>query len=462
MSHSFRTPTELELRLPDILPEAAVYRIVSLVSASLFLAACGSDSPEPDQTEAPAPAAAVETPLPGVGIIAFQGAAIWDGTGGATKYNENLLVRDGRIEGYSAEVPEGAEVVDLGGNWIVPGFVNTHGHVSGRWAAEDVTDPTERVKVDLALYARYGVTSVISLGGAPPEAFALRAMNDDPSISHARLRVAGEIAAGNMPEEAAAIALANIEKGVDWIKLRIDDNLGTVEKMPWGAVQVVINAARAADIPVATHIFYMDDAARLLQMGTGLIAHSVRDQAVTDEFVQAMLDSGVCYVPTLVREVSTFVYADRPAWFDDPFFLEAAKQSEIDRVSQPDFMARMAASPSAAGYKQALRQAQENLRIILGSGVPVAFGTDSGPAGRFPGYFEHTEFDLMAEAGMTPREILLSATSVAANCVHLDDVGTLAAGKWADFVVLTEDPTRDIKAARSIRNVYIAGNAVDR
>jgi imidazolonepropionase-like amidohydrolase len=433
-------------------------RFIALLSISLFLVACGGGDPEPTETAAPAP----EAPLPGAGIVAFSGAAIWDGTGAALKYNENLLVRDGRIEGYSAEIPEGAEVIDLGGNWIVPGFINSHGHVSGSWAADGVTDPTERVKGDLALYARYGVTSVVSLGGEPPEAFALRAMNDDPSLTHARLHVAGEVVAGNTPDEALAIARANIEQGADWIKLRVDDNLGSGQKMPWDAVQAVIGAAKAADIPVATHIFYLDDAAQLLQMGTGLIAHSVRDKAATDEFVQAMLDTGICYVPTLTREVSTFTYAERPVWFDDPFFLEAAKQSEIDRVSQPDFMARVAASPASAAYRDALVQAQDNLRILLGSGVPVAFGTDTGPAGRFLGYFEHMEFDLMAEAGMTPREILLSATSVAANCVHMDDVGTLEAGKWADFVVLTENPTQDVKALRSIRDVYIAGNAIER
>jgi imidazolonepropionase-like amidohydrolase len=444
------------------MPEEIMYRILIPISVFIFIAACGGDTPEPAQTDVPESAVAVELPLPGAGIVAYRGAAIWDGTGGAMKYNQSLLVRDGRIEGYAEDILEGAEVVDLGGNWIVPGFINAHGHVSGRWAADDVTDITERVKADLTLYARYGVTSVVSLGGAPLEAFALRAMNDDPALSHARLQVAGAVAAGDTPGEAAAIALANIDKGVDWIKIRVDDNLGAGRKMSWDAVQVVMNAAKAADIPVATHIYYMDDAARLLEMGTGLIAHSVRDQAASDEFVQALLDSGVCYVPTLVREVSTFVYEDRPDWFDDPFFLEAAKQSEIDRVSQPDFMARVAASPASAAYKNALVQAQENLRIILGSGVPVAFGTDTGPAGRFLGYFAHLEFDLMTDAGMTPREILMSATSVAADCVNFDDVGTLEAGKWADFVVLTEDPTKDIKALRSIKDVYIAGNAVDR
>jgi imidazolonepropionase-like amidohydrolase len=206
----------------------------------------------------------------------------------------------------------------------------------------------------------------------------------------------------------------------------------------------------------------MDDAAKLLEMGAGLIAHSVRDQQVTDEFVQTMLDSGVCYVPTLVREVSTFVYGERPAFFDDPFFLEAAKQSEIDRVSNPEFMARIAANPASAVYRKALQQAQENLRLLKAAGVPVAFGTDSGPAGRFPGYYEHMEFELMNDAGLTAREILLSATSVAANCLGLDDLGTLEPGNWADFIVIEQNPLADINALHSIKGVYVAGNPVGR
>ena len=90
-------------------------------------------------------------------------------------------------------------------------------------------------------------------------------------------------------------------------------------------------------------MFTPEDVPRLLELGSGLIAHSVRDQQVTDAFVQQLLDAGICYVPTLVREVSTFVYATRPDWFDDPFFLEAASRAEIDRVTAPDFQARASA-----------------------------------------------------------------------------------------------------------------------
>ena len=431
-------------------------RRACILTVSLIIAACGGADTETAVPQSTPP------PPPGLGATAYSGVTIWDGTGTAAQENVNLIVRDGRVESISAEVPAGAEVVDLAGKWIIPGIINSHGHVSGRWAPDSVTDPAEQVRGDLALYARYGVTTVLSLGGIPAEGFAVRADQASSSLSHARLYVAGDVVAGNSAAEAAAVASANIDRDADWIKLRVDDNLGTGTKMPWDAVQATINTANAAGKPVATHIFYMDDAARLLAMGTGMIAHSVRDQEVTDEFVQAMLDAGVCYVPTLVREVSTFAYAERPDWFDDPFFKQGAKQSEIDRVSAPENMERVANSPAAAAYKEALVQAQANLRILIGSGVPIAFGTDSGVAGRFIGYFEHMEFDLMTEAGLTSREILLSATSGAAGCLGLDDVGSLEAGKWADFIVLNESPLDDIRGMRSIDAVYVAGNAVAR
>lgn len=433
-------------------------RFSSFLSLALFVAACG------DSSEPTAPAAEpASAPLPGEGAQAYTGANVWNGTGAAALRNANLVVRNGRIESVSTdEVPPGAKIVDLEGAWVVPGFINAHGHISGRWAADEVQGDAARAVGDLALYARYGVTTVLSLGGAPTGAFGIRTPQSGSSLNRARVLLSGPVVFSQDPAEAAAITRANINAGVDWIKLRVDDNLGAVEKMSPSALEAAIQIAKAANVPVATHIFYMDDAAMMLGMGTSLIAHSVRDQQVSDEFVRTMLDSGVCYVPTLVREVSTFVYGERPSFFDDPFFLEAAKQSQIDRVSDPEFMERMATSPTAATYREALKQAQDNLRILIGAGVPIAFGTDSGPAGRFPGYFEHMEFNLMSEAGLTAREILLSATSVAASCLQLDDVGTLEPGKWADFVVIEQNPLADVNALHSIKYVYVAGNAVAR
>ena len=430
--------------------------------ASMALFGCGQDREARQQQSSKPEIQVIETAgrKTSDGLIAYTGASLWDGTGDPIIQGSTLIVEDGRIVGVDVDPPSGAEVVDVTGRWIIPGFINAHGHVSGRWASDNTKELTARLRADLALYARYGVTTVLSLGGAPEASFAIR--QGHSSLVHAKLLLAGDVVVGTTPEEVAKIAGQNIKRGVDWLKLRVDDNLGTNLKMPWTAVQATFDIAKAAEIPVATHIFYMDDAARVLQMGSSLIAHSVRDQGVTDEFVQTILESGVCYVPTLVRELSAFVYSERPAWFDDPFFLEGAKVTEMERVTQPDFMEMVKTSRAAAGYRKALVQAKENLRVIVDAGVPVAFGTDSGPPGRFPGYFEHLEFGLMVEAGLTPREILLSATSVAAACLDLDDVGTLEAGNWADFIVLTKNPLDDIKATRSIERVLVGGKTVRR
>ena len=119
--------------------------------------------------------------------------------------------------------------------------------------------------------------------------------------------------AGSDPAAARAAAITNAEAGVDWLKLRVDDNLGTVRKMPWDAVQAVLDVGEERGVRVATHLFYLDDAKRLLEMGTGMVAHSVRDTDVDDSFINALIANEVCYVPTLTREMSTFVYAERPA-----------------------------------------------------------------------------------------------------------------------------------------------------
>jgi imidazolonepropionase-like amidohydrolase len=101
------------------------------------------------------------------------------------------------------------------------------------------------------------------------------------------------------------------------------------------------------------------------------------------------------------------------------------------------------------------------MKKVHDAGVPVAMGTDTGPPYRFQGYFEHLELEYMTRAGMTPMQALVSATGTAARCLKMDDrLGTLAAGKWGDFLVLSANPLDDIKNTRKIDSVWIAGNRV--
>jgi imidazolonepropionase-like amidohydrolase len=86
-------------------------------------------------------------------------------------------------------------------------------------------------------------------------------------------------------------------------------------------------------------------------------------------------------------------------------------------------------------------------------------GTDTGPGGRFQGYFEQLEMEMMVEGGMDPLEVLRSATGRAARCIGMDHVlGTVRPGLWADFVVLDTDLRKENLNTRAIHGVWIAGN----
>jgi imidazolonepropionase-like amidohydrolase len=392
--------------------------------------------------------------------LALTGATVWDGTGGPAQVAD-ILVVDGRIVevGFPA-IPATATVLDFTGKWIIPGIVEAHAHVSGYWAPDQVTDPTERIVEELDLYSGYGVTTVNSLGDEPPSIRQLRDSQGTASLHRARVAFAGPVITATTPEEARAAVAENAAADVDWMKIRVDDNLGTVNKMPWEAVQAVHDATHERGLRLATHLFYLDDAKRLLRMGTDLWAHSIRDAEVDDELIGLLRESGACYVPTLTREVSAFVYTTRPDFFDDPFFQEGAMVSEVERVSEPAFMQAMRESRAAALYREGLGQALVNLKRLSDAGIPIAFGTDAGIPGRFPGYFEHLELELMVEAGLTPEQALASATRVAASCLEMSEVGTLEAGHWADLLVLGANPLADITATKTLEKVFIAGNEI--
>ena len=401
------------------------------------------------------------------GLQAFVGARIIDGTGDAPVENGVLVVRDGRIEAVGVrdaiDVPPDAEQIDVSGRTIMPGLINAHGHVNNVRGLE--ADPSfyteDHVESQLALYARYGVTTVFSLGGDGPEGMAVRDRQDATDLDRARLYVAGPVVTGNTPEEAAEQVNAVADSGFDLVKIRVDDNLGAGRKMTPEVYQAVIETAHQRGLRLAAHLYYLEDATGLLEAGADLIAHSVRDTEVNDGLITLLRDAGVCVCPTLMREVSTYIYESRPDFFDDPFFLRDADPAVIEALSAPAYQERMQNSRSAQTYKAQLAVATRNLKTLSDAGVPIAMGTDTGPAGRFQGYFEHGELALMVEAGLTPMQAIVASTYDAARCMEVNtDLGSLETGKWADFLVLGANPLDDIANTHSLETVYIAGNQV--
>ena len=380
--------------------------------------------------------------------MAFTRVTVFDGTGRPPMEDGIVLVRDGRIlevgPSSTVSVPEGAEVVDLGGRWLMPGLVNAHGHVGPDGDRSSVPEQLE-------IYAHYGVTTVLSLGD---EADHMREERWSPSLRRARLLVSGPRVGASTPEEARAEVERRVSMGADWIKA------GLANPAQGPVARSLIEAAKARGLPVAVHIERLEPARLIVDAGADLVAHSVRDEPVDQAFIDLMREREACITPTLTRELSTFVYAERPAFFDDPFFLERSAPSDLDAFLTPDMRAQ-ATGTQAAYWREQLPLAMENLRRLHEAGVRVAMGTDSGPTGRFQGYFEHLELEMMVDAGLSPEAALLAATGEAAQCIGLaGDVGTIEPGAWADLLALESSPLEDVRNTRRIHGVWIAGNRV--
>jgi imidazolonepropionase-like amidohydrolase len=407
---------------------------ISVLAAGVLIAGPGAQQPAP--------------------VRAFTGARLIDGTDRAPIANATIVVRDGRIiaagPASSVAVPPGAQAVALTGKTVIPGLINAHGHVNA----------PDR---DLKTYAAYGVTTVFSLGGEGEPHFAARESQNSPVLNRARIFVAGPVLTPTTPAEAREQVAKTQAMKVDAIKIRVDDNLGTAPKMPPEVYRAVIDEAHKRGLKVAVHIFYLADARGVLDAGADFIAHSVRDAAISPEVLGLLKSRGICLCPTLMREVSTFVYESTPDFFADPLFLAHADMQQVNQLKDPARQEAMRKSTSAQRYKAALEVASKNVKTLFDAGVTIAMGTDTGPAGRFQGYFELMELELMVKAGLTPRQVLMAATRDAARCWKVDkDLGSLETGKWADFVVLDADPLVDIANTKKISAVYIAGNQVPR
>jgi hypothetical protein len=191
------------------------------------------------------------------------------------------------------------------------------------------------------------------------------------------------------------------------------------------------------------------------------LAHSVRDKLVDQELIASMKKHSVWQMAaTLSREASMFIYATPPPFLRDPFFTRGISPAVLKKLESPEYQTSISSGPHFKQYAAFLETAKKNLKTLAGSGVKYGFGTDTGPPGRFPGYFEHWEMELMVEAGLTPMQVLTAATRNAAEFLGAKDLGTLEASKWADLVVLDRNPLDDIRNTRTIQAVYIAGRRV--
>jgi imidazolonepropionase-like amidohydrolase len=389
-------------------------------------------------------------------IIVLTRATVIDGTGAPPQKDITIVMENGRIRdmGPSPKIstPAGATVLDLTGKFIVPGIINTHGHVG------------EKTEPQLRQYALYGVTTATSMQTDPDEVVQVREAQKRGELRGARVSTVKYRFAPDpevvTPEQARAKVDQTVAAGADYIKIWVDGGFGTRAKLTPEFCAAVLEQARKHGKLTFGHAYELTDAKMLVERGLNVLAHNVRDREVDSDFIALLKQRNVTLIPTLIRDELLFAYGDAPAWIDDPFFLKFVPPERL-AVLKTKIRDDQLKNPQRALIKAGFEMNRINLKKLSDGGVRIAFGTDSGGAAdRFfiQGYSEHREMELMVQSGLTPMQVIQSFSKAASEALGIDkEFGTLAKGKVADLLVLEKNPLDNITNMRSIQTIYLGG-----
>jgi len=331
------------------------------------------------------------------------------------------------------------------------------------------------------VYLASGVTSVVDIGG-PFWNFDMRDAAQR-SAAAPRVSVAGPLIStvddppldlGDPPiikittaDEARALVRRELARQPDYIKVwfiyRSDADLPAQEII----VKAAADEAHAAGTPLAVHATQLVVAKAALRAGADYLVHSVDDASVDDEFLRLAIARRIVYCPTLFV-VSGYRLALSNTWKPTPAELRLgdpeilAAMDDLNRIPReiiPDRVLKSMANPPLAEPSDF---AMKNLRKVWDAGIPVAMGTDAGNIGTLHGPSVFREMSLMQQAGLTPLEVLRSATVYGAKAArHENDVGIIDAGRFADMVLLDADPLIDVMNLSRVYRVIKGGSVFD-
>ncbi|HEY7292248.1 MAG TPA: amidohydrolase family protein [Vicinamibacterales bacterium] len=420
--------------------------------------------------------------------VAYENARLIVGDGSAPIERGVLVVQNGRIVSVGpagqVKVPSDSSRVDLTGKTVIPAMINAHVHIGYEgytsWGAANYTP--QNVLDHLQREAFYGVGATQSVGSSPTEAslqfqkdqragkfapaaryFFMPGMappNGGPDAvlreATTALHVVNEV---STPDQARAAVQRMAKQGIRQVKIWVDDRRGTYPKMTPDVFTAVIDEAHRHGMLVNAHATTLPDQKDVVRAGADVLVHVVQNEKVDDELL-ALVRAHKPYWATVIglgdrTEVCT----------PDPFFEEALPASVVAGIratKEPKPLAPSCGppSPNAARREEILAN---NFQAMVAAGARVVLGTDTGihPGHTF-GTGDHHELARWVELGMKPSDAIVAATSRPAKLLDIADMGALASGKSADFVVLDANPLDDIRNTRKIVSVFLRGAKLDR
>jgi imidazolonepropionase-like amidohydrolase len=405
---------------------------------------------------------------------------------GASIENGSLVFEDGLIVDVSEEQlsPRNALVIDATGKTIIPALIDAHSHVGyqGRedWGSHNYG--VENLIDNLEQYAYYGFGAVFSAGSDSPAVLrTLESSRKSGDFTGARLLYAAGMAppgqgpnnqflthAMAVEESFGETVLYGLEtpgqarqqvrdaanNGISFIKIWVDDRGGSQMKLTPAIYRAVIDEAVDLGLKVFVHQQFASDMPDLIDAGAHGFLHGRIGTELDSDIANQAAASDVFIIPNLgLGELR------REAIGDDTFLSSIFSVRSMQNLTNANSQRSLTLDRSDVTESEL----RESFRAMLQAGVDIVLGTDAGAVPDHPfGYSGHRELEIYVRLGMTPMQALVAATSVAAKHLGLDQSGQLKKDFRADFIVLDQNPLVDIRNTRNIRNVFLAGQEIDR
>ncbi len=427
-------------------------------------------------------------PAPAPTATLFEGARLILGTASPPIERGAFLVQNGVIRAVApvgrVAVPSGTVRIDLSGKTVMPALINAHVHIGyeGYTTWRAANHAPANVVDHLQRSAFYGTAATTSVGTSPleqmqqvqadqragklPPAARLLFMpgfappNGGPDavlrVATNELKVVNEV---TTPAEARAALQRLAGQGVRHIKAWFDDRRGEYPKLSDETYLAIVDEAHKQQMRLHSHAIDLADQKTVLKAGTDVLVHMVQRQPLDDEMLALVREKKPYWATVIGLGDPTEVC--KP----DPFFEQALPDAVIATIRATIERRPLAPScgPPSATAADRERQMAINFPQMLKAGARVVLATDTGihPGHTF-GSGEHVEMARWVQLGMSPAEAIVAATSRPAELMDLTELGTLAAGKRASFLVLDANPLDDIKNTRRIAAVYLDGAKLDR